>query len=268
MTNSMRLSRRNFLGASAAGIGSMAFMAATRGVFAQDAGAFSVANWNDAPAVAQLYLDIMDNYEKATGVKISRQANVSFSDYNTRFRVLLSGGNPPDVMRLNDDFLREMSDKKQILDLTEMIKASGMDMSEYFEDVFNFTQTPGGHTGMTIGVSPRIMYYNKTAFQEAGIPLPPSTWTMDGWTWDTFLDAAKALTKGTERYGVQISLDTALEQMWTVNNGGEGIFSADGRSFTLADEPNVEAIQWVADLTLVHKVQAPWAEIQGDQCEL
>jgi multiple sugar transport system substrate-binding protein len=138
-----------------------------------------------------------------------------------------------------------------------------MDMSEYFEDVFNFTQTPGGHTGMTIGVSPRIMYYNKTAFQEAGIPLPPSTWSMDGWTWDTFLDAAKALTKGTERYGAQISLDTALEQMWTVNNGGEGIFSADGRSFTLAEGPNVEAIQWVADLTLVHKVQAPWAEIQA-----
>ncbi len=263
MTNSMRLSRRNFLGASAAGIGSMALMAATRGAFAQDAGAFSVSNWNDAPAVAQLYLEIMDNYEKATGVKITRQANVSFSDYNTRFRVLLSGGNPPDVMRLNDDFLREMSDKKQILDLSGMITESGMDMADYFEDVFNFTQTPGGHTGMTIGVSPRIMYYNKTAFQEAGIPLPPSTWTMDGWTWDTFLDAAKALTKGTERYGAQISLDTALEQMWTVNNGGEGIFSADGRSFTLAEGPNVEAIQWVADLTLVHKVQAPWAEIQA-----
>jgi multiple sugar transport system substrate-binding protein len=250
-----------FLGASAMGVGSLALMRAGA-AFAADEGAFSLANWSDAPAVSQLYIDIINNYEKSAGVKVSRQANVSFNDYNTRFRVLLAGGQPPDVMRLNDDFLREMSDKKQLLDLTDLIKSSGMNMDEYFPDVFNFTQTADGHTGMTIGVSPRVIYYNKTAFQKAGIPLPPKTWTMDGWKFEDFLNAAKALTKG-EQYGANLSLDTAVEQQMSVNNGGEGIFSKDGRSFTLADGPNVEAMQWVADLTLVHKVQAPWAEIQA-----
>jgi multiple sugar transport system substrate-binding protein len=260
-SDSIKLSRRGFLGGSAAAIGGLAFSSATRAWAA--GGGFSIANWSDAPAVSQLYFDIMDNYQKATGVKINRQANVSFADYNTRFRVLLAGGSPPDVMRLNDDFLREMSDKKQILDLTALIKSSDLKMEDYFPDVFNFTQTPGGHTGMTIGVSPRVMYYNKTAFQKAGIPLPPKTWTKEGWTWDDFLNAAKALTRGTEQYGVQITLDTALEQMWPVNNGGEGIFSKDGRSFTLSEGPNVEAIQYVADLALVHKVAAPWADVQA-----
>ena len=258
----MNISRRRFLGASAAGIGSLAFLSGTSRSWAAGGGSFSYANWADAPAVSQLYIDIVNNYQKANGVKVNRQANVSFQDYNTRFRVLLAGGSPPDVMRLNDDFLREMSDKKQILDLSELIKSSGLNMAEYFPDVFNFTQTPSGHTGMTIGVSPRVIYYNKTAFQKAGIPLPPKTWTMDGWKWDDFLNAAKALTKGTEQYGAQLTLDTAIEQQWPVNNGGEGIFSRDGRSFTLSEGPNVEAIQYVADLALVHKVAAPWADVQ------
>src|SRR5690349_18729483 len=102
----MNISRRRFLGASAAGIGSLAFLSGTSRSWAADGGSFSYANWADAPAVSQLYIDIVNNYQKANAVKVNRQANVSFQDYNTRFRVLLAGGSPPDVMRLNDDFLR------------------------------------------------------------------------------------------------------------------------------------------------------------------
>lgn len=255
-----KLSRRAFLGGVAAS-SALPLIMPTRAV-AQDA-AFSWANWNDSPAVAQLYFDIMDKYEAETGVRIDRQANVEFADYNTRFRVLLASGNPPDIMRLNDDFLREMSDKKQLTDLTSLMEASDFNPSEYFEDVWHFTRMPNGHNGVVVGANPRVVYYNKTAFEEAGIPLPPSTWTMDGWTWDDFLEASKALTRGTERYGCLLTLDTGNEQSFAVNNGGTGVFSQDGREFTLAVGPNVEAIQWIADLALVHKVHPEWAAVQG-----
>lgn len=260
------ITRRGFLGASV-GVGGAVFLAAcSSGGGSSAAGGsknFSYANWSDAPAVSQLYIDVINEYEKKNGVKVDRQANVSFDDYNTKFRTLLAGGQPPDVMRLNDDFLRELADKGQLYDTSAYIKQSGIAMADYFPTTFNFGELGGKHASMTIGLSPRVIYYNKTAFQKAGIPLPPSTWTMKGWTWDDFLSAAKALTKGTSQYGCQLTLDTGNEQAWPKNNGGSGIFAKDGKSFTLGDGVNAEAMQWLADLAVKYKVHAPWADIQA-----
>ena len=257
------LSRRRLLGVPA-GIGGAAVLAACGGQSGSGSlKSFSFANWSDAPAVSQLYIDIIAQYQKDKGVTVDRQANVSFDDYNTKFRTLLASGQPPDVMRLNDDFLRELADKGQLYDTTSFIKQAGMKPADYYPQVFNFGELSGKHVAMTIGLSPRVIYYNKTAFQDAGIPLPPKTWTMDGWKWDDFLSAAKELTRGTTRYGCQLTLDTGNEQAWPRNNGGPGIFSADGRTFTLGQGVNLEATQWVADLSLKHKVQAPWANVQA-----
>jgi multiple sugar transport system substrate-binding protein len=265
------VSRRGFLGASALGGTALLLTAcsATGGSGGATGGSggggknFSWANWSDAPATSQLYIDLITKYATDNGIQIDRQANVSFADYNTKFRTLLAGGQPPDIMRLNDDFLRELQDKDQLFDTTALIASSGMKIADYFPEVFNFGERNGKHSAMTIGLSPRVVYYNKTAFQKAGVPLPPSTWSMDGWKWDDFLNAAKALTKGTSQYGCQITLDTGNEQAWSANNGGEGIFSKDGKTFTLAEGANLEAMQWAADLSLKHKVQAPWADVQA-----
>ncbi|WP_089773136.1 extracellular solute-binding protein [Ruania alba] len=67
-----------------------------------------------------------------------------FDDYQTRFRTLIAGGSPPDLMRLNDDFLREMSDKESILDIEPYLSESGVDTSDYFEGVLDFTALPNG----------------------------------------------------------------------------------------------------------------------------
>ncbi len=49
---------------------------------------------------------------------------------------------------------------------------------------------------MPIGAAFLFIRYNKTMFQNANIPLPK-----EGWTWDDFLSAAKALTKDTTGKG-------------------------------------------------------------------
>jgi multiple sugar transport system substrate-binding protein len=210
---------------------------------------------------------IRDSFEASSGLSVNPQAAVPFSDYQTRFRTLIAGGSPPDLMRLNDDFLREMSDKKTILDVDSYIEADGIDPSDYFENVFDFTALPGGRAGLALGTAPRVMFYNKTLFQERGVPLPPTTWSSDGWTWEDFLDTAKALTTD-DTYGAIVVKDTAFENIWSTNNGGDGIFSEDGKKFSLADSEGIEALQWAADLSLVHKVSPSWAEIAPEQAEL
>ena len=219
------------------------------------------ANWSES---IEIYPQVLDGFRQQTGVRVTPQADVAFKDYQSRFRTLLAGGAPPDVMRLNDDFLREMSDKRQLLDLNDRV--SSMDVSALYQELYDFTDLPAGRGGFAIGTSPRVVYYNKTVLSAAGIT-PPRTWTADGWTWDDFLAAAKEVTTP-DRYGAIVNVDTGYENTFSVNNGGEGIFSKDGRRFTLAEPEGYEAIQWVADLTLVHGVAPSWAEMLPENADV
>jgi multiple sugar transport system substrate-binding protein len=257
------MTRRAFLatlaGGAAAGLAGCAFLGGGR---SPDPNAVTFANWSDS--VDATYAQILEQFLDQTGVRVDPQASVSFDDYQTRFRTLLAGGSPPDVMRLNDDFLREMSDKQQLLDVNPLLART--DTSALYPELLDFTDLPAGRGGLAIGSSPRVIYYNKTVFDAAGIH-PPRTWSPDGWTWDDFLAAAREVTTP-DRYGAIVNPDTGYENTFSVNNGGAGIFSEDGRSFTLADPAGFEAIQWVADLTLVHEVQPSWAQMLPDNANL
>lgn len=179
------------------------------------------------------------------------------TDYETKVRTMLAGGTVPDVIRTNDDFVRFYSVKNQFSDLTEWIQRDGIDPANYYEPIWNFSAQPDGkYTAISLGNQPRLIYYNVDMFEAAGVPLPPKDWTAEGWTWDDFLETAKALTIEGQQWGALVYDDTGCEQTWAVNNGlAEGIYSEDGKTFLLAEPQGVEAIQWLADLTLVHKVQ-------------
>lgn len=269
------MTRRGFLNVAGVAVGSATLAGCGQGQSQPSGGAsggdaasstaFTFANWSGG--TDPVFEDILSLYEQERSVEIDRQASVPFEDYQTRFRALLAGGTPPDVMRMNDDYIRELSNKDQLLDLTSYME--GLDPSEYLDAVWSFPAQPNGaHTGVAVGVQPRLFFYNKTMFEEAGVPLPPTTWTDEGWKWDDFLRTAQALTVPGERWGTLIYTDPGYENTFAVNNGGDGLYSEDGTLFALAEPEGVEAIQWIADLTLVHEVQPPWAQVQGDQADL
>ncbi|WP_147917215.1 ABC transporter substrate-binding protein [Ruania zhangjianzhongii] len=259
------LSRRNFLIAGGGAAGAVLLASCSGGTAEGNPDEITGAGWADG-LNDLVFGQIKDDFEAATGLTVTPQASVPFDDYQTRFRTLIAGGSPPDLMRLNDDFLREMSDKETIMDIGSYLSESDVDTSDYFEGVLDFTDLPNGRAGLAIGALPRVIYFNKTLFEEKGVPLPPTTWTSEGWTWEDFLETARALTDD-ETWGACVVTDTAYENTFAVNNGGEGIFSEDGRSFALAGPEGLEALQWVADLALVHEVAPTWAEVSGDDAE-
>lgn len=264
------LKRRTFL-ASLAATGGVALLAGCStggngaGGSASGSKTVTFATWQDA--YGPVYDTVIDSFSSGRNVAVDRQASVPFDQYQTRFRTLLSGGSPPSLMRLNDDFLREMSDKEQVLDLQPYIDGDeSFDPSALYDNVYSFTNLPGGRSGLAIGTAPRVMFYNKTMLDEAGIT-PPSTWTPEGWMWDDVLGYAKELTSG-DRYGILVTSDTGYENTFSVNNGAPGIFSEDGTEFTLASPEGIEAVQWAADLAVKHNVAPPWAELTADQAEV
>lgn len=220
-------------------------------------------NWD---TVAGTPLETAINaFQEQSGITVNIQPTPT-QDYETKMRTLLASGSPPDVMRINDDFVRGYSLANQLLDLRPYIEASGLSAADYNEHPFNFPVQPdGSHTAWTTGTQPSVIFYNVTRFEEVGVPLPPGTWTGENWTWDNFLEAAQQLTVPDERWGALLSKDTSHETIYPINNGEPtGIYSEDGTQFTLANPPAIEAMQWVADLTCVHGVQPPWGNLAQD----
>jgi multiple sugar transport system substrate-binding protein len=227
------------------------------------AGSTTFMNWDDIKGTPIEM--VLQAYEKQTGQKVENVPNPgSGTEYETKVRTMLAGGTAPDIMRVNDDFVRYYSVKQQVRDLTPYIKRDNINPDDYYASIYDFAKQPTGTYGAwSIGNQPRVMYYNVNMFKDAGVPLPPKDWTKQGWTWNDFLETAKKLTKGDQQWGALVYDDTGCEQTWTVNNGvPDGIFGKDGKTFTLASAKGAEAMQWLADLTLKHKVQPERGQVE------
>ena len=105
-------------------------------------------------------------------------------------------------------------------------------------------------------------------FDAAGLPYPPAK-VEDAWSWEEFIDVAKKLTidangkkPGEEgfdkdnivQYGCVVDNWTWQLEVWAHSNGGRW-FSEDGTECLINSPEAIEAIQKVADLTLVENVQ-------------
>jgi len=112
-----------------------------------------------------------------------------------------------------------------------------------------------------------LLYYNKSMFDRAGIPYPPTS-AANAWTWDQFVETARRLTldangrnpgqAGFDRnrivqYGAMVDTLTWQLEVWALSNGG-GFFNANGTQVIVDQDAAIEAIQRVADLHLVHNV--------------
>lgn len=261
-----RISRRALVGAG--GATAAALLAGCSGSGGGGSGSKSMTFLNDSDIKDNPFGKAVEAFQQSSGISVDIQPVPS--DYDTKFRTVLSGGKPPDLIKINDDYVRGISATGALLDLSSYIERDGLDTSHFQQELFEFPkQEDGSHTAWVIAHSPRLFFYNVDMFKESGVDLPPSTWTADGWSWDDFLATAKALTVEGERFGALAYLDTGYEQTFSINNGSPtGIFSEDGSTFTLAEPMAAEAVQWATDLTCTHRVQPAWGDLQSTNAEL
>lgn len=100
---------------------------------------------------------------------------------------------------------------------------------------------------------------NTEYFEMRGVELPT---VEEGWTWDEFVEAAKALTfvreDGLQVYGFSSSFDVdfvGVEPLYYIDGGR--VRSEDGKTFVQNRPEAVSALQKIADLALVHRVVPP-----------
>lgn len=184
MTNTV--SRRDFLRLATAGAGALTLAACVTPVAPQTG-----PSAGDAPAAAaktmriawwgsdlrhEKYQQILDLYEQMTpGVKMERE----FSDWTPYWEKLatqIASGNGPDIIHMHQNLVNEYANRGALEPLDALVSASTIDLSDFPTGTIAAGKRGGTNWMIALGASVASTIYNKTLFEQAGVPLPENSW--------------------------------------------------------------------------------------------
>ncbi len=203
---------------------------------------------------------VVDAFEAANpDIKVDFES-VPMSDIFLKYKTLIAGGTPPDVMAMNFDNAYVFGSMGALEPLDEYITKSGYDTSILFKSTLDMFKVEGVQYSMPATFSDVVLFYNKDMFDAAGIEYPSRDWQ-----WEDLKKAASALT-------IDKDADGKIDQWgytfpwWPVvlEMYGASIWSEDGKTCTLNSPEGIKAIQSIVDARFVDKF-SPTADQLAEQ---
>ena len=149
--------------------------------------------------------------------------------------------------------------KKQLLDLRPLIDA---DPSFARDDIppalWSVYEHENGQYGLPFTFMVRVLNYNRTLFQQAGLAAPTADWTAE-----KFLQIAQALSKGEGKqrvYGFgNPNNDTINDLVLFSQHAGAKLTRKDGTTLlpNFTEPKSIQAIDWYVNLDKTHHVMPP-----------
>jgi multiple sugar transport system substrate-binding protein len=237
---------------------------------AKPTGSIDLQAFGDPPEIKVIEAVIEGFKEQYPGTQVNLISIPSQGDHMTKLQTAFAAGNPPDVWVLNYRRYGQFAAKGVVEPVGPLLEKSSVIKEDmYFEppiEAFNFD---GTLQCLPQNISSLVVYYNKDLFTKNNVPFPK-----DGWTWQDFLDTAKALTKDidgdgkmdTHGLGVDPQIIRVAPFVW--QNGGEIVDNPEKPTkLTLRDGPAREALDFFLNLQLVHRVVPNEAEATAEDLE-
>lgn len=135
--------------------------------------------------------------------------NIAQDDIAVKREAMIAAGEPLHVWSTNwggDGFASDRY-RGLITDLTPLIERDKFDTSVFIPEVLKIYQSEGKIWGLPFLTTGSYVFYNMKLFDDAGLTYPTTDWEDKSWTWDTYVDLAKKLTKNyddptTAQYGL------------------------------------------------------------------
>lgn len=238
------LNRRGFLSLSAGTAAAAMLSRRAPGAYAQSPVELRVGSWDGVEA-EPIEQDVMAAFAQ-TNSNITAKFEFNPDAYDEKLLTALAAGNAPDVfLWWNFPSLVARDGLASLTPLTT--GASPLDTSIYYPQILEYNSVGGEIYGLPKDFTPRAYFYNKTLFDEAGIPYPT-----DDWTWDDLQTIAQSLTKGEDadkQFGFYNYSGYYPLQGYVWTNGGDFV-SPDGTTVSgfLDSAETLEALDWYIKL--------------------
>lgn len=112
-------------------------------------------------------------------------------DYNTAVETRFIGGQSPDVIYGHPSTMLKWMQEGMLMDISDIYEENDYlwDDEHYLTNVYDLFQYEGKYFATVAGADTFVLYYNKTALDEAGLPYPDQNTT-----WEELADMARQLT--------------------------------------------------------------------------
>ena len=248
----MNVSRRELLKSSA---GAAALMSLPQWARAQTI-ELTTYNWGSADEAAA-YAAAFERFSAEFGdVKVVDNITVvqGWADYADKLITQIAGGNAPDLINIAIEGVRLAVAKGLLAPLDDLVaaspKARGL-LDKIPRQLKEALSVDGKLYEIPAGWQVMVIYYNTRMFDAAGVPRP-----RPGWTWDDFVETAKALTRGEgadKVYGYGMPWFDFAHHPWYLTNGTYPV-TDDYAASNLTDPKMAEAATFLHDLVHVHGV--------------
>jgi sn-glycerol 3-phosphate transport system substrate-binding protein len=102
----------------------------------------------------------------------------SYAETVTKAIAAVRAGNPPHIVQVFEVGTQTMLDSGAIIPVTEVVKPGDINFDDYIAPILNYYKVGGKLASMPFNSSTAIIYYNRDAFQKAGLDpnRPPATY--------------------------------------------------------------------------------------------
>ncbi|MFB6290324.1 MAG: sugar ABC transporter substrate-binding protein [Candidatus Bipolaricaulia bacterium] len=217
--------------------------------------------WIWDPTIRGKYKEAIKKFESQNpNIKVNLTA-IEPDKYWTKMRLNARTNQLPDVFNMSTAYIEQWVSNGSVMALDKFIEKD-LNKDKYFSSLFDVVSFDGSTYALPFAWVTPIMYYNKDAFDKAGLDYPTNDWT-----WDDFLNAAKKLTVDKngdgkiDRWGFWFYGRYAHIEPWIYQNNGR-LLDKDKKNFDPSPEA-MEALRFLTDLVTKHKVAPPKKAMSG-----
>jgi len=230
--------------------------------------------WDGDEALKIIRDKIVPEFERQNpGIKVKLENYPDYNLYHQKMLITYAAGIAPDVVMMDGNFQR-LAKRGALLPLNPLWeKTPGFDINDYYKEIVDSHSYKGTCYVLPRDIAPvGIIYYNKKAFDEAGIPYPDGSWT-----WDfqerpelkekDFLWVCRQLTKKTKEGKVtRWAYSNGWPEIWAnqvaFTTGAYPVDDPEDPTKVLIDDPNyIRGYQFASDLMNKLKYQPSTSEL-------
>jgi multiple sugar transport system substrate-binding protein len=208
----------------------------------EEAVTVTLSGWGASPEEQELLQETLTAFEEShPNIKVDYQ--VIADQYMDVIKTRLIGGEAPDVFYL-DAFEAPTLMAQDVLEPLDGYVTEEFDVADFEEPLLNAFKYDGTTYGFPKDFSTLALFYNKKAFEEAGLTEPPKTW-------EEFLNYSKKLTVDTngdgeiDQYGFGVAPELARQLPMIQAYGGQLVDKNGYAAF--ASPEGLQGLQLVID---------------------